>query len=182
MRALQFHFRIVFSNSFCLLFSHNCWLTEKNPTESRTDYSCLHIAGAWRDSQQQTWLFVLEILADFLDGNSEAPLSPHSPQGTVWKLWVGQRLAARRTRVRDKDPGREMGKGGNKPESKGEDSQQETAHQVELLIYGFLGQWFFTFHFKLLLAFHYAIISFCYPYKSLLYTPASIGGALWRGK
>lgn len=81
MRALQFHFRIVFSNSFCVLFSHNCWLTEKNPTESRTDYSRLHIAGAWHDSQQQTWLFVLEILADFLDGNSEAPLSPHtSPQ------------------------------------------------------------------------------------------------------
>lgn len=104
----------------------------KNPTETRTDYSCLHIVGGWHDSQHQRWLFVLKILADFLDGNSEAPLSPPtSPQGTIWKLWVGQRLEARRTRGQEKDPGREMGERGNKPESKGEYNQQETAHQVE---------------------------------------------------
>lgn len=44
---------------------------------------------------------------------------------------------------------------------------------------GFLDQQFSIFHFKLLLAFHYVVISF---YRSLLYTPVCISGVLWGMK
>lgn len=123
-------------------------MRKKNSIETRTDCSCLHIVQEWRDSKQERWLFVLKnILADFLDGKGEAPLSPStSPQGIVQKLWVncfawekwkeieGQRLAAGQTRGWEKDLGREVGEDGNKPEPEGEYGQQETVHQGEWVV------------------------------------------------
>lgn len=57
------------------------------------------------------------------------------------------------------------------PEPKGEYGQLETGRMSS----GFLDQQFSIFHFKLLLAFHYVVISF---YRSLLYTPVCISGVL----
>lgn len=73
--------------------------------------------------------------------------------------------------------------GGNRPEYGGRILGENKASKncpPGRMNRGFLDQQFLIFHFKLLLTFHYAMISFCY--KSLLYTPASISGALWGVK